>query len=125
VIGVGGGSAVWASSTAPSRSVAGDGDACVLPVTASVPSASSAAVTSPWRSRHQRHAGSGNLVVGIPPTVFIRVIGRWLIVTTNTGAAPQPSDTFYTIADGHAALADRPTRRLVIVVCSAEVTSVG
>jgi hypothetical protein len=119
MIGVGGGSAVWAASGAASlRSAAGNAGACVLPANAPVPPAASAAVTSPSRSRHHRHAGPGNLVVGIPPTVFIRVVGRWLIVTTNTGERPQPADTFYAIADGHAALADPPTRRLVIVDCA-------
>jgi hypothetical protein len=62
---------------------------------------------------------AGNLVVDIPSTVFIRVVGRWLFITTNTGAPPAPQDEFAVIRAGHAYPADPRLRRIVEFACRA------
>jgi hypothetical protein len=94
-------------------------DACVLPANAirAVPAATS---RPPARRRHHHHhhrARAGNVAVDVPPTVFIRAAGRWLVITTNTGRSPRPSDTFYAIANGHAALASAALQRYVESAC--------
>jgi hypothetical protein len=119
-IGVGGGSAGWASSAAPPRPVTGEGTTCVLTANGPLPPASPTAVVPPSPTRHPHHGyGAGNVVVAIPRTVFIHVIGQWLVVTTNTGAPPQPTDTFYAIANSHATIADESLRQRVELGCAA------
>jgi hypothetical protein len=57
-------------------------------------------------SRHARAGkGSGTVSARVPRAVFVRVEGSDLVVTTNTGATPQGSDTYYYVRDGHAGLA--------------------
>jgi hypothetical protein len=62
--------------------------------------------------------GSGDLVVEIPPVVFIRADGRKLIVTTNTGERPKKLDIFYYIADGKASVAGAGMRHHVLAKCT-------
>jgi hypothetical protein len=59
----------------------------------------------------------GNVVVGIPPTVFIRLVGPWLLVTTNTGAPPRATDTFELIAHNHASIAAAALQHQVELTC--------
>ncbi len=61
----------------------------------------------------------GSLVVEVPRTVFIRVVGRWLFITTNTGAPPAPHDEFAVIRAGHAYPADPRLQRIVEFACRA------
>jgi len=62
---------------------------------------------------------AGNLVVEVPRTVFIRVVGRWLFITTNTGAPPAPQDEYAVIRAGHAHPADPRLQRIVEYACRA------
>jgi hypothetical protein len=62
--------------------------------------------------------GSGNLTVVIPPVVFIRPHGHWLVVTTNTGEPPQPQDAFYFVAPGRGRLAGPGLRQRVLTRCA-------
>jgi hypothetical protein len=104
IVGVGAAHASSAPSAAPSH-VAPTAAGCVLPAAdgASVAVADRRAPSS----HHQPARGAGNLVVTIPAAVFIRAQGDRLVVTTNTARPPQPGDTFYFIANHHAAIASR------------------
>jgi hypothetical protein len=62
--------------------------------------------------------GPGELSVAIPPVVLVRVQGRRLVVTTNTGERPQVRDTFYVVTGGQAVLAGAGVRRKVLAACS-------
>jgi hypothetical protein len=62
--------------------------------------------------------GSGNVVVEIPPVVIVRVYGRRLVVTTNTGQPPNPSEAMYTIANGKAGPAAAYIRNQVLSDCT-------
>jgi hypothetical protein len=62
--------------------------------------------------------GSGNLVVEIPPAVFIQAEGRRLDVTTNTGEPPRAHDIYYYIADGRAVVAGAGMRHHVLSKCT-------
>jgi hypothetical protein len=106
------GSAVRAVATSSSTAVAG---ACVLPIDAH--GDTSSVDVAPAHRHHHHRTRSGNLVVSIPPTVFIRTVGPHLVVTTNTGRPPRPSDTFYAIGNGQAALASAALQRYVESAC--------
>jgi hypothetical protein len=71
-------------------------------------------------THHGHAAGSGNLVVDIPPSVFIRAHGSRLVITTNTGRPPTLGDTFFYIARGEAVIADRRVRRQVVSGCAVD-----
>jgi hypothetical protein len=60
---------------------------------------------------------SADLVVEVPPVVFIRESGKWLFVSTNTRRPPQRSDSFYLIADGKAVIASATLRNQVLAGC--------
>jgi hypothetical protein len=62
--------------------------------------------------------GSANMTVSIPPVVLIRSHGHRLVVTTNTGEPPQPTDTFYVIAPGRGHLAGPALRQRVLTRCA-------
>jgi len=91
--------------------------ACLLPTTLLTGAAptTSAGDAPPADSIHP--ATSGNLVVEIPATVFIRRAGQWLTITTNTGRAPAPTDTYYLIEGGHATVADASARARIESGC--------
>jgi hypothetical protein len=99
------------------RSGVADGSSCVLAAAAPEPPAGAASVPASSTDHHRR-ARSGSVVVAIPRTVFIRVVGPWLLVTTNTGQPPQPADRYYTIANGHAALSIPSIRHQVALGCA-------
>jgi hypothetical protein len=61
--------------------------------------------------------GQGNVAAEIPRAVFIRAVGLHLVVTTNTGLPPQPRDTYYYIAHGHAGPASAMLRSQVQSGC--------
>jgi hypothetical protein len=82
------------------------------------PAASRVPVSAAPLRRHVGHRGSGNVVVDIPPTVFIRLVGPWLLVTTNTGAPPSPADTFELVAHNHASIADASVQHQVETGCA-------
>jgi hypothetical protein len=94
------------------------GTACVLPAKILAAAAPNALVSAA-PVVHSRHpAASGNLVVGIPAAVFIRRAGQRLIITTNTGRAPGPTDMYYLIDGGHSTLVDASDRSRVESGCA-------
>jgi hypothetical protein len=60
----------------------------------------------------------GNLTVAIPATVYVRVKGRRLVVTTNTGEHPQPGDAYYLVSPGKAEPADPALQKEVLTACA-------
>jgi hypothetical protein len=122
-----GGAPATQAGSSPSHSAIVDGT-CTLPAHPS----SATPHNSPTTVRTHRHSSSagnlhaaatvnttGNVAVTIPRAVFIRLVGTALVVTTNTGEAPQPHDTFYSIANGHARLAGARLKRQVDSGCTA------
>jgi hypothetical protein len=61
--------------------------------------------------------GPGNLTVAIPPVAIVRVDGRRLVVTTNTGERPRAGDSVYVVAAGKAEPAGARLRQEVLSAC--------
>jgi hypothetical protein len=60
----------------------------------------------------------GDVSVAIPPTVFIRVAGRRMVITTNTGRPPAPWDGFWVLHRRTATPATPWTRAEVLEACT-------
>jgi hypothetical protein len=71
-------------------------------------------VGAPTRSRPV----AGDVSVTIPPTVFISVGRKRIVVTTNTGVPPVSSDEFWVLAHGDASPADASMRAEVLTGCT-------
>lgn len=70
------------------------------------------------RETSQTAHSAGNLTVGIPATVFISTNRKRLVVTTNTGAVPQPSDIYYVTVPGKSELAGAALRSEIVATCA-------
>jgi hypothetical protein len=63
-------------------------------------------------------ASRGDISVSIPPTVFIRVEGGLMVVTTNTGTPPASQDGFWVLEGHTAAPASASVRAEVLAGCN-------
>jgi len=71
-----------------------------------------------WADSHPAPAVPGDISVAIPPTVFIRVEGGRMVVTTDTGAPPSSQYGFW-VLDGHRATpADASLKAEVLAGCT-------
>jgi len=61
----------------------------------------------------------GAVEVTIPPVVLIRLRPRRLVVTTNTGVLPRPSDQFWILRERRATPADAAVQAEVLADCTA------
>lgn len=69
--------------------------------------------------RHPSPAvGGGNVAVVIPAVAFIRAHGARWVVTTNTGAPPNASETFYYLSHGKAGVVGPTVRSVVLARCT-------
>ena len=107
-----------ASESSFERSPSAQGhDTCTLVVDVTSPHGRPAPIGRRGAGGEHGVGRPGNLSVSIPPVVFVRPQGRRLVVTTNTGARPQPSDNFYVVAGGRAELAGPAVRDEVLSAC--------
>jgi hypothetical protein len=60
----------------------------------------------------------GDISVSIPPTVFIRVFGQYMMVTTNTGMPPESQDGFWVLDGNRATPASTSMRAQVLAGCT-------
>jgi hypothetical protein len=63
-------------------------------------------------------AQMGTIVATIPPTVFVHDVGGRLRVSTNTGQAPRPRDTFYDVSHHRVLGLGSAIRRAALTACS-------
>jgi hypothetical protein len=67
--------------------------------------------------KHSSTGTGGDIEASVPRAVFVRVVGRDLVVTTNSGAAPRRGDTYCYVRDGHSGLAVPRVADLVRASC--------
>lgn len=93
---------------------------CVLPRPTHPKSSPSGAGDSPSPVSGPRDGSAqGDLVVSVPPVVFIRERPHRIVITTNTGVPPQPQDLFYVVGSHRARPADAALRAQVLAGCTA------